>query len=215
MVIYPCLIVFDALVALPGNVTRRTLGTVSGTLDLLSIRPGMNDMGLTVLQIVAVTLVVGYLGYLRISISRRKGQSWESLIARLQTGWSGRQLSEHFLYKEGVNSTPDDTWEHIGGMRGLWAIYKNAAVMLRMADYAARHGENVDPELLRTLRSDAVQIRLCTMMTIAQCAFSQASDGVRYNAFRAASMYTGMAARMTQLLEGSASVALPSFVAAM
>ncbi len=172
-------------------------------------------MGLTVLQIVAVALVVGYLCYLRISIGRRKGQSWEALIARLQTGWSGRQLSEHFLYKEGVNSTPDDTWEHIGGMRGLWAMHKNAGVLLQMADYAARHGENVDPELLRTLRSDAMQIRLCTLVTIAQCAMSQASDGVRYNAFRAASMYTGMAARMTQLLEGSAENALPSFVAAM
>jgi len=94
-------------------------------------------------------------------------------------------------------------------------MFKNAGVMLQMADYAARHAENVDPELLRTLRSDAVQIRICTLMTIAQCAMSQASDGVRYNAFRAASMYTGMAARMTQLLEGSASAALPSFVAAM
>lgn len=175
----------------------------------------MNDMGLTVLQIVAVSLVVGYLGYLRISIGRRKGQSWEALISRLQTGWSGRQLSEHFLWKEGVSSTPDDTWVHIGGMRGLWAMHKNAGVMLQMADYASHHGENVDPELLRTLRSDAMQIRLCTLTTIAQCVFSQASDGVRYNAFRAASMYTGMAARMTQLLEGSASVALPSFVAAM
>jgi hypothetical protein len=170
---------------------------------------------ITVLQIVAVTLVVGYLGYLRVSVARRNKQSWESLIACLQTGWSGRELSEHFLWKEGLSSTPDDTWTHIQGTRGLWAMYKNAGVMLSMADYAARHAENVDPELLRTLRSDAVQIRMCTLMTIAQCTISQASDSVHYNAFRAASMYTGMAARMTQLLEGSASTALPGFVAAM
>lgn len=170
---------------------------------------------ITALQIVAVALVVGYLGYLRVCVARRNKQSWESLIARLQTGWSGRQLSEHFLWKEGLSSTPDDTWAHIQGTRGLWAMFRNAGVMLQMADYAARHAENVDPELLRTLRSDAVQIRICTLMTIAQCTMSQASDSVRYNAFRAASMYTGMAARMTQLLEGSASMALPSFVAAM
>lgn len=172
-------------------------------------------MMLTVLQIVAVSLVVGYLGYLRFSVARRSKQSWESLIARLQQGWSGRQLSEHFLWKEGLSSTPDETWVHIQGTRGLWAMFKNAGVMLQMADFAARHAENVDPELLRTLRSDAVQLRLCTLMTIGQCAFSQASDSVHFNAFRAASMYTGMAARMTQLLEGSASMALPSFVAAM
>jgi hypothetical protein len=34
-------------------------------------------------------------------------------------------------------------------------------------------------------------------------------------AFRAASMYTGMAARMTQLLQDHAAAALPEFVAAM
>jgi len=172
-------------------------------------------MMLTVLQIVAVALVVGYLGYLRISMGRRNKQSWESLIARIQTGWSGRQLSEHFLWKEGVNSTPDETWVHIQGARGLWVMYKNAAVMLQMADFAARHAGSVDPELLQAVRSDAMQIRLCTLRTIAQSTFSQASDSVRYNAFRAASMYTGMSARMTQLLEGSANSALPAFVAAM
>lgn len=172
-------------------------------------------MSLTVLQIVAVSLVVGYLGFLRVSMARRNKRSWESLIARLQTGWSGRSLSEHFLWKEGVSSTPDETWVHIQGKRGLWAMFKNAGIMLQMADYAGRHAENVDPELLRTLRSDAVQLRMCALMTIAQCVMSEASDGVRYNAFRAASMYTGMAARMTQLLENSASNALPSFVAAM
>ncbi|MGO9434470.1 MAG: hypothetical protein ACLPH3_09345 [Terracidiphilus sp.] len=170
---------------------------------------------LTVLQIVAVALVVGYLAYLRISVGRRNKQSWESLIARLQTGWSGRQLSEHFLWKEGVSFTPDETWVHIQGTRGLWAMHKNAGVMLQMADFAARHGESVDPQLLQTLRSDAMQIRICTLKTIIQCTFSQASDSVRYNAFRAASMYTGMSARMAQLLEGSASSALPAFVAAM
>jgi hypothetical protein len=172
-------------------------------------------MILTVLQIVAVSLVVGYLVYLRISVGRRKNLSWEALVARLQSGWSGRQLSEHFLWKEGLSSTPDETWEQIQGTRGLWAMHKNAGIMLQMADYAARNAENVDPELLRTLRSDAMQIRLCTLMTIAQCTMSQATDGVRFNAFRSASMYTGMAARMTQLLEGSASSALPAFVAAM
>jgi hypothetical protein len=35
------------------------------------------------------------------------------------------------------------------------------------------------------------------------------------NAYRAASMYTGMAARMTQLLQEHAAVMVPDFVAAM
>ena len=101
------------------------------------------------------------------------------------------------------------------GPKGLWAMYQNARVMLEMANYADRHCENVDRLLLETLRSDAMQIRLCVVMGLAQYAFSQASEGVRINAFRAASLYTGMAARMTQLLQANAAIVLPDFVAAM
>lgn len=167
-----------------------------------------------VLQVAAVVPVAAYLGYLRTRMRHRNMQSWESLIARLKPGWSGRQLSEHFLWKEGLSSTPDETWEHIQGTRGLWAMFNNAGVLLEMADFAAHHS-NVDPALLQTLRTDAMQIRLCTLITLGQCLLSHASEGVRYNAFRAASMYTGMTAHMMPLMQDSASSALPQFVAAM
>jgi hypothetical protein len=60
-----------------------------------------------------------------------------------------------------------------------------------------------------------MQIRFCVLMALAQYAFRHASEGVRVNAFRAASIYTGMAARMTQLLQDHAAVMVPDFVAAM
>jgi RES domain-containing protein len=124
-------------------------------------------------------------------------------------------LSDHFLWKEGLNATPEDAWQRMEGPKGLWAMYQNARVMLEMADYAAKNSDEVDRLLLETLRSDAMQIRLCVLMALGQYAFSQASEGVRVNAFRAASMYTGMAARMTQLLQDHAAVIVPDFVAAM
>jgi hypothetical protein len=65
------------------------------------------------------------------------------------------------------------------------------------------------------LRSDAMQIRFCVLLAIGQYGFTQASEGVRINAYRAASMYTAMAARMTQLLQEHAAVMVPDFVAAM
>jgi hypothetical protein len=101
------------------------------------------------------------------------------------------------------------------GPKGLWVMHQNARVMLEMADYAAKSSGSVDRLLVETLRSDAMQIRLCVLMALAQYAFSQASEGVRVNAFRAAQMYTGMAARMTQLLQENAAVIVPDFVAAM
>jgi hypothetical protein len=87
--------------------------------------------------------------------------------------------------------------------------------MLEMADYAAKNCKGVDRLLVQTLHSDAMQIRVCVLMALTQYAFTQASEGVRINAYRAAAMYTGMAARTTQLLQDNAAVLIPDFVAAM
>jgi hypothetical protein len=167
------------------------------------------------IQIATLVVVAFYLGRWREGVRRRNAQSWDSLIVRLRPDWSARDLSEHFLWKEGLSATPEETWKRIQGAHGLWAIYQNSRVMLEMADYAARNCGTADRELIETLRSDAMQIRVCVLMALAQYAFSQASEGVRVNAFRAASMYTGMAARMTQLLQENAAVIVPDFVAAM
>jgi hypothetical protein len=101
------------------------------------------------------------------------------------------------------------------GPKGLWVMYQNARTMLEMADFAARNSDTVDRLLLETLRSDAMQIRVCVLMALAQYGFSKASEGVRVNAFRAATMYTGMAARMTQLLQENNPMMVPNFVASM
>jgi hypothetical protein len=167
------------------------------------------------LQIGAVVLVALYLGRWRLSVRRRNSQTWDSLVARLRSDWSARELSDQFLWKEGLNASPEDTWTRMEGPRGLWVMYQNAKVMLEMADYATRNCDQVDRVLVETLRSDAMQIRVCVLMALAQYAFSHASEGVRVNAFRAASMYTGMAARMTQLLQTNAAIMVPDFVAAM
>ncbi|MGA7244080.1 MAG: hypothetical protein WBX19_12900 [Terracidiphilus sp.] len=172
-------------------------------------------MILLVLQIAAIAIVAIYLVRWRVGLRRRKAQSWESLIARLRHDWSARELSDTFLWKEGLSVTPDDTWTRMQGPQGLWAMFQNAKVMLEVADYATRNSDQVDRVLLETLRSDAMQVRVCALMALAQYAFSQTTEGVRVNAFRAASMYTGMAARMTQLLQEHAAVRIPDFVAAM
>ena len=166
------------------------------------------------LEFSAIAAVALYLARWRNGIRKRNAQSWDSLLARLRPDWSARELSEHFLWKEGLDATPEDAWQRMKGPNGLWVMYQNARVMMEMAEYASRNSDNVDRVLLETLRSDAMQIRLCVLVALGQYAFSQASEGVRVNAFRAASMYTGMAARMTQLLQEHAAVIVPDFVAA-
>jgi hypothetical protein len=172
-------------------------------------------MILPLLQIAALVVTAFYLGRWRAGVRRRNAQTWESLLARLRPDWSARELSDHFLWKEGLSATPDDAWKRMGGPKGLWVMYQNAQVLLEMANYASRNCEGVDRLLIETLHSDAMQIRVCVLMALAQYAFTQASEGVRINAFRAASIYTGMAARMTQLMQDHAARMVPNFVAAM
>jgi len=172
-------------------------------------------MILTELQVLAVVAIALYLIHWRKGVRRRNAQSWETLLARLRSDWSARELSDQFLWKEGLSATPEDAWQRMNGPRGLWVMYQNARVMQEMADYAAKNCEGVDRLLVETLHSDAMQIRVCVLMALAQYAFTQASEGVRVNAFRAAAMYTGMAARTTQLLQSYNAVMVPDFVAAM
>jgi hypothetical protein len=172
-------------------------------------------MILYVLQIAAIAGIALYLVKWRNGVRRRNSQTWDSLLLRLRPDWSARELSDHFLWKEGLSATPEDAWQRMDGPKGLWVMFQNAKVMLEMADFASRHCKDVDRLLLETLRSDAMQIRLCVLMALGQYGFSQASEGVRINAFRAAQMYTGMAARMTQLLQENAAFVVPDFVAAM
>jgi len=172
-------------------------------------------MILPLVQIAAIAAIAFYLGRWRSNARRRNSETWETLLAKLRPDWSARELSENFLWKEGLSATPEDAWRRMEGPKGLWVMHQNARVMLDMADYAARNCEGVDRLLIETLHSDAMQIRVCVMMALAQYAFTQASEGVRINAFRAASMYTGMAARMTSLLQDHAAMMVPDFVAAM
>ena len=172
-------------------------------------------MILTELQVLAVVAIALYLIHWRKGVRRRNAQSWETLLARLRSDWSARELSDQFLWKEGLSATPEDAWQRMNGPRGLWVMYQNARVMQEMADYAAKNCEGVDRLLVETLHSDAMQIRLCVLVALCQYAFTQASEGVRVNAYRAAAMYTGMAARMTQLLQDNAATMVPDFVAAM
>jgi hypothetical protein len=172
-------------------------------------------MILIVLQIAVISCLGVYFFLWRNGVRRRNAQSWNSLLARLRPDWSARELSDQFLWKEGLNATPQDAWQRMEGPKGLWVMYQNARTMMEMADYAAKNSDTVDRLLLETLRSDAMQIRFCVLMALAQYAFSKASEGVRINAFRAATMYTGMAARMTQLLQESNPMMVPDFVAAM
>ncbi len=156
-----------------------------------------------------------YLCTWKSGVHRRNRQSWDSLLARLRLDWSARELTDQPLWNDELNATPVDAWRRMEGPRGLCVMLQNARVMLEMSDYAARNSDSIDRQLLETLRSDAHQIHVCVLTALGQYAFSQLNESICVNAFRAASTYLGMAARMTRLLQEHAGVIVPDFVAAM
>ena len=96
-------------------------------------------MALLVLQIAAVVAIALIFVKWRKSVQRRNAQTWDTLLSRLRPEWSARELSDHFLWQEGLSATPEDAWQRMEGPKGLWVIYQNARVMQEMADFAAKH----------------------------------------------------------------------------
>jgi hypothetical protein len=172
-------------------------------------------MVFNLLSIVAILVAAIYLARWRAGMRRRNAQSWDSLVQRLRPDWNAPVLSHRFFGNAGLNATPEEMWKSVQGAHGLWAMYENARVMLEIADYAARNSASVDRDLIATLRSDAMQIRVCVLRALVQYAFSQVNESICVNAYRAASMYADMAARTAQLLQVNAGGMMPACVAAM
>src|SRR5437868_14743490 len=101
-------------------------------------------MILILIQVVVIAAVVGFFLRWRAGVRRRNSQSWDSLLARLRPEWSARELSEQFLWKEGLNATPDDAWQRMEGPKGLWVMFQNARTMIELADFATRNSNDVD-----------------------------------------------------------------------
>ncbi|HUV70132.1 MAG TPA: hypothetical protein VMW15_10755 [Terracidiphilus sp.] len=169
----------------------------------------------SLVQIAAIVgLAISFYGW-KSGLQRRNAQSWDSLVARLRLNSMTRSLGDQSIWNGNLNVTPEEKWRLIRGAHGLWTMYENAGVMLEMADYAARNGESVDPELLATLRSDAMQIRVCVLSALTRYALSQMNEGIGVNVTRAAAVYTEMTARTAELLAMNGRQMAPNFMPAM
>jgi hypothetical protein len=147
---------------------------------------------------------------------KRRNRTWNQIVSQLRShDWGIEEISENYLYKSGIRATVADIWPRIAGCEGLWAMYKNAPVLVQLADYAAEHGDGVDPYLLHQLRSDAFQIRFHVMVALAQHAFSSASMGASENAHQAACAYSTLLARVTGMMQEHSARLFPSYLDAV
>jgi hypothetical protein len=171
-------------------------------------------------QILVVGFLVVYVREWKNKLKRRH-LNWNQMLMTLRVNdWGLEEICERYLWKEGINATPENIWHRISGPKGLWAMYENAGILLQMAEYAAEQNFNmgqddVDENLLASLRSDAFHLRLHVLMALGEFALTSRGKNTGVNTYRAATLYIGMMARLTKLLQDHATHLLPEFVAAV
>jgi hypothetical protein len=168
------------------------------------------------LQILGVAALVAYAVLWRRQQWKRRKKTWNDIVARLYShDWGIEDIAEGYLYKSEIRATPHDIWQRITGCHGLWAMYKNAPVLVDLADYAAEHGDAVDHQFLNELRRDAFNIRLFVTIALVQYAMAASSMGAAQNAHRAAAAYSAMLARLTEYMQEHSARLFPSYLDAV
>jgi hypothetical protein len=85
-------------------------------------------------------------------LHRRIQRSWQEIVSRLSpAGGSDSPLERGGL----VSTVPIKSS----------ALFRDAGVFMELADYVERNGLNIDRQLLRELRSDALQLRIAALKT--------------------------------------------------
>jgi hypothetical protein len=120
-----------------------------------------------ILKIVAVTILLSGVGVSRLQQHKRHGRNWNEILVQFKANDWVFEESPSGIYNKGrINATAQDIRSHIGGTRGLWAMYTDASVLLQLADIATKHGSETDDKLLQTLRGVALPIRMCVLIMV-------------------------------------------------
>lgn len=151
-----------------------------------------------------IACLATYLASWRISIHRRKALAWKRLTAQLQMREFGAPVSGQFSRDESEDHKLDESRRSIQGAKDLWTMYRNARIMMDMADYAAQNGAMVSPELLLALRSDAVQIRIYVLAELSKYACNRANESASLGTAQVAAIYEDMVNRTAEMLQTSA-----------
>jgi hypothetical protein len=139
-----------------------------------------------------------YLSFLRMRFRRQRAVAWDTLVAQLKPSRLGSESGHTLLFDGNRRGL---SWQRIQDARGLWEMYENAGVILRMADYAARAGELVDTELLEQLRNDATQIRIYIFYALSEHVRSHVTEEARANIASVTAIYCDMVSRMSGLIQ--------------
>jgi hypothetical protein len=168
------------------------------------------------LPLFLLAIVSGYV-YLaaRWNAKRRRSNKleWRALANDVRSNAEIEELVPNFRWTETHKFEQDRLWERVG-LRGLWDIYHNAGVYLRMVDFAVASGTQLSEKIIEELQSDVLQLRLCVLLAIAQWMFSR-SVASSVNCGKAVVLYCGLAQRLTATFQECRPDLFPSLMEAL
>ncbi len=115
------------------------------------------------LQIALFVSVAVYLGQWSAGLHRRNARSWDALVARLGLNLREGGSSADLAAEMDRHFTSEEIAQRALTAQGRRAMFREAGVMLEMADYAERNGGAEIAPLVARLRSHALAIRMGTL----------------------------------------------------
>ena len=159
------------------------------------------QMILTLFEIGTISATTSYLAFARIKLLRHKRMAWGQLVAQLRTNSQGPELNCQLFWIQRENLATAGGMRTCLGPSDLRSMYKNARVILEMANYVSECGAEIDPGLLADLRSDALRIRLHLSLALAKCACDHAAASTTENVADVVAIYRGMVEKSFELVQ--------------
>ena len=106
------------------------------------------------LQLAAFSLTAFYMFRRWSELHARNRRSWDEIVGRLSPAWKCADLLQ-----------PGDT-APLAAAR-LWTVFRDAGVMMELADYAQCHARDFDTNSVQDLRFTALSLRLTVLRALA------------------------------------------------
>jgi hypothetical protein len=131
----------------------------------------------SLLQVVVLSAVLAYLWQCRVYMRRRNSSEWGQIAGRIGSDSSTSSLDDWSLWAKLMAAEMDRLRGDPRDLRASWTHFRNARIVLEMADYAERNSTSespfVNPMLLISLRREAMNIRVYSLISLAKCAFQK------------------------------------------
>jgi hypothetical protein len=127
-------------------------------------------------QFAILLFSTAYLVHRRVALRTRLRRSWPAIVARLHPALGDSSRADTSTALDSCFSA-EEIETRVATREGRAGMFREAGVMLEMADYAERNGEAEVAPVVARLRAHALKIRVETALSAA--GFGEQGTGIR------------------------------------